>query len=326
MIRTVGAVAVIVCMMLVLSCKKQAVYAPVDFNRINAILEDNYNLSLFQAALQRTGMDDVLQQQAGPFTVFVPSDYAFSNLGISDRTGLFTRPYAWIQKIVNYHVIPGNYQLSKLPFQFNQELRSNAGKLFVTHWMKGNDTVYTVNGALVSLQDVTASNGRIQIIDKVLEPYVFDKISDAIRGDTITLFSEALRRSGLMDTLNGSGVFTVFAPSNDAMRRYGYDSIEQIRDAPPEELRTLCNYHISRDLHFVYDYILTTSGDESSERMLDDFSLSIKPVADAGSPGGYSGIHLAGPGNTTDVNIIRGDVLAGNGVFHIVDNVLRMTR
>lgn len=326
MIRTASLLVAIVCIMAGDSCKKQEIYAPVDFNRINAVLEDNYNLSLFLAALQRTGMNDVLQQQNGPFTVFVPSDYAFSILGISNRTDLFARPYSWIQKMVNYHVIPGNYQLSKLPFLFNQELQSGSGKLFVTHWMRGNDTVYTVNGALVSLQDINASNGKIQVIDKVLEPYVFDKISDAIKGDSLTLFSEALQRSGLMDTLSSSGIFTVFAPSNDAMRRYGYDSIEQVRSAPVEDLRTLCNYHICRNLHFIYDYILTTSGLSSSERMLDDFSLIIKPVADPGSPGGYSGIRVAGPGNTNDVNILRSDVLAGNGVFHIVDNVLRMTR
>jgi len=309
------------------SCDKQDVYRDIDYNRISAIVNDNYNLSIFRAALDRTGMDEYLQEQEGPFTVLVPSDDAFARAGINGTTALKARSSAWIGSTVNYHVLNGNYELSKFPYLINQEVNSRGGKVFVSRWIKGQDTVLAINGARVLLEDIPASNGRIQIINRVLEPYLHETLADAVTADTTTLFAEALRRSGLMETLRGEGPYTLFAPSNYAMRRYGYTSIQQVKEANQGTLRELCEFHIAVDRRFINDYILFIGDTHTgSQRMINTFTATVKLIANANEPGGFSGIRLAAPGNVTDVNVTRQDILAGNGVLHIVDDVLRLTR
>lgn len=311
------------------SCKKNSVFKPVDYNRISAIVNDNYNLSIFGAALDRTTMKQQLQEQAGPFTVLVPSDDAFKATGISTPTALKQRPLDWISKMTNYHIVNGQYDLNKFPFLINQELDAQGGKLYVSRWKKGEETIITVNGARVLLQDVPASNGRIQIINRVLEPYEHDKLADAITANTdITFFAEALRRSGLMEQLRSTASHTVFAPSNAAMQlETGYSSIQQLSAADPAELRAICEYHIAPDRRFVNDYILATgSTNTSSQRMINTYTVAINLIPNPSEPESFNSINLLGPGNQSPVLIKRQDILAGNGVLHVLDGVLKMTR
>jgi uncharacterized surface protein with fasciclin (FAS1) repeats len=300
--------------------------APVDNNLISLVVADNFNLSVFTAVLQRSGQYAKLKER-GPFTVLAPSDAAFEQAGYATPTAVATAEGAVINAIGRYHVLDGRYDLNKLPFQFNQELRSQGGKLYATRWVKGLDTVVTVNGARILSADAPASNGLVQVINRVLTPYLHDRLGDAVAAEqSITLFSEALKVSGLLATINGAGPFTIFAPSNVAMQNYGYATVQQIRNTDPEELKRFLRFHIILDRRFIYDYILSGDGiNPARQAMLDGNAISVQLVADNSQPGGYSGIVLRGPGNTADVNMLQQDLLAGNGVLHVIDDVLRST-
>lgn len=310
------------------ACKKQDVYREIDYNRISAIVKDNYNLSVFAAALDRTGMDETLQEEEGPFTALVPSDDAFARAGLADVAALKARSAAWVTSIVDYHIVPGRYELHKFPYLINQEVRTrNKGKLYVSRWVKGNNAVLTINGARVILQDMPASNGHLQIIDRVLEPYAHEVLADAVTADTITLFAEALRRSGLMEILRKEGPYTVFAPTNAAMQKAGYATIQQVKNTDPAVLRALCEFHICNDLRFINDYLLSIGASNTgSQRMINSFTATVTLLPDMQTPGEYRGITLRAPGNLTDIAVIRQDILAGNGVLHMVNDVLRLTR
>jgi uncharacterized surface protein with fasciclin (FAS1) repeats len=312
-----------------LSCKQNDVFIPKDYNKIPAILADNYNLSVFSAALDRTGLDEVLQKEEGPFTALVPSDDAFRDAGINNPNELRTRSAEWIGKLTNYHLLNGIYELQQFPYLINQEIRSRGGgRLYVSRWIKGRDTILTVNGARVVLKDVPASNGRIQIINRVLEPYQQDALADAIHTNTeVTLFAEALRRAGLMELLRTKGPYTVFVPNNAAMNAEGYASIQQLRETDPQILKALCEYHITEDRRFINDYVLST-GDTGvgSQRMLNTFTVTTTLIPDPRVPGDFIGITLQGPGNVSPIEVTRRDVLSGNGVLHVLDHVLRITR
>lgn len=301
--------------------------APVDSNLISQVISDNFNLSVFAAVLQRSGQYRNLKER-GPFTVLAPSDAAFGLAGYMDPGSVATTESSVISAIGHYHVLDGKYDLNKLPFQFNQELRSEGGKLYATRWVKGQDTVLTINGARVLSTDVPASNGLVQVINRVLTPYLHDKLSDAVAAEqSITLFSEALRVSGLLQTIDGTGPFTIFAPTNAAMQAYGLATVEQIRETDVELLKQLLRLHIIRDRRFIYDYILSDDGtNQAQQAMLDGNVISIQLVADESQPGGFSGITIRGPGNVSDVNLLKQDNLAGNGVLHVIDDVLRSSQ
>ncbi|TCC86311.1 fasciclin domain-containing protein [Pedobacter hiemivivus] len=299
-----------------------------DNNKINLVIADNFNLSAFSAALKRSGLDKSLQEGAGPYTALVPSDAAFTAAGYSGAVGVMTANPTIISRIANYHTLDGKYELNKLPFLFNQELRSRGGKLYATHWIKGQDTILTLNGSRVISKNIPASNGLIQVVDRVLTPYLHDLLGDAIAAEaSTTLFTQALRSSGLLQTINEAGPYTIFAPNNTAMQAIGYISIEQISNTNPTELKRFVNYHIVKDRRFIYDYILSTGPSNSSRQaMLDGNSVTMTLVPDESAVGSFKEITLRGIGNTTEVKLLKQDILSGNGVLHIIDGALRITQ
>ncbi|WP_167346199.1 fasciclin domain-containing protein, partial [Pedobacter ginsenosidimutans] len=133
--------------------------------------------------------------------------------------------------------------------------------------------------------------------------------------------------SGLLETINGTGPYTIFAPNNQAMQAMGYTSVEQIDNTDVEVLKRLVNYHIVKDRRFIYDYILSTgSSNTSRQAMLDGNSVTMTLTPDPGTPGSFNGITLRGIGNTTAIKLVKQDILAGNGVLHIIDGALRITQ
>ncbi|WP_316803157.1 fasciclin domain-containing protein [Pedobacter nototheniae] len=311
------------------SCSKdENKLSDYDNNKINLVIADNFNLSAFSAALKRSELDKKLQQGAGPYTILAPSDAAFSLAGYANPVSVLTANPTTISRIAYYHTLDGKYELNRLPFLFNQELRSRGGKLYATHWIKGKDTVLTINGSRIISQNIPASNGLIQVINRVLSPYLHDLLGDAASAESsITLFTQALKSSGLLETINEAGPYTIFAPNNQAMEAMGYTSLEQINNTDKEVLKRLVNYHIVKDRRFIYDYILSTgSTNTSRQAMLDGNSVSMILTPDPSAPGSFNGITLKGIGNTTNVKLVKQDILAGNGVLHIIDGVLRITQ
>ncbi|WP_255496360.1 fasciclin domain-containing protein [Mucilaginibacter sp. FT3.2] len=230
---------------------------------------------------------------------------------------------------MNYHILNGNYELNKLPFLFNQEIRSsNGGKLFVTHWVKGTDTVLPINGSRVLAQNIQAENGLIQVVNRVLEPYKYEQITDAITSDkNLSLFYQAIQRAGLTDVLNSKGPYSVFAPGNAAMVAYGFPTLAAVNQVDPAVLKALIRYHIVNERRFIYDYILSTgTTNQSQQSMSDGNQVKIQLIPDNTTPGSFSGISLQGTGNTAIVQLTKQDVLTGNGVLHTIDGVLKITQ
>ena len=299
-----------------------------DNNKINLVVADNFNLSAMSATLRRSGLDKPLQDGEGPFTLLAPSDLAFNNAGYGSALAVLGANGDVIARIAQYHTMDGKYELSKLPYLFNQELRSRGGKLFATHWIKGDDTVLTINGSRVLASNIPASNGLIQVINQVLAPYIHDRLGEAIAADKdITLFSQALKTSGVLETINGTGPFTIFAPNNTAMQARGYQTVDQILNTDPLQLKALVDYHVVRDRRFIYDYILSTGASNTTKQaMLNGNTVDIKLLADPQAPGSFNSISLRGIGNTSDISLVKRDILTGNGVLHVINGTLRITQ
>jgi len=116
------------------------------------------------AALQAAGYVDVLSN-AGPFTVFAPTNAAFAKLPKGTVEGLLQpESKADLRNILEYHVYVGKLEQSF--FKDGQLLgQVNGGK--VTMGVK--DGKVTVNGANI-VASVPCSNGIIHVIDAVLLP------------------------------------------------------------------------------------------------------------------------------------------------------------
>jgi len=114
------------------------------------------------AAVDAAGLSDTLAD-GGPFTVFAPTDEAFSKLPAGTVESLLADP-AKLSDILTYHVVPGRVtaaEVSQLQFATTVQgqdlaITSNGG--------------VSVGGANVVAADIEAGNGVIHVIDTVLVP------------------------------------------------------------------------------------------------------------------------------------------------------------
>ena len=150
-------------------------------------------LTAFSRALEMTELVTVLRE-AGAYTVFAPTDAAFAQMKAETRDGLFDDYYD-LSKVIKYHVVMGIYKAADLldvMFLKTMEgqrlaIRSSASdertseKLedgSAAHSYVVKDTVTStllesikVNGANITRADVSADNGVVHVIDKVLVPH-----------------------------------------------------------------------------------------------------------------------------------------------------------
>jgi uncharacterized surface protein with fasciclin (FAS1) repeats len=117
------------------------------------------------AALKAAGLVDTLKGK-GPFTVFAPTDDAFSKLPAGTVEGLLKpENKEKLKSILLYHVVSGDVTSAQVV------------KLSSAKTVEGRDVTITaeggtvlVNDAKVIKADVPASNGVIHVIDTVLLP------------------------------------------------------------------------------------------------------------------------------------------------------------
>ena len=117
------------------------------------------------AAVKAAGLVDTLKGP-GPFTIFAPTDEAFSKLPAGTLEDLLKpENKAKLQSILTYHVVPARV------------MAQDVVKLDSAKTVEGNNiTIKTANGrvmvdnANVVKTDVQASNGVIHVIDAVILP------------------------------------------------------------------------------------------------------------------------------------------------------------
>ncbi len=82
--------------------------------------------------------------------------------------------------------------------------------------------------------------------------FIYDK---AKNNPNFTIFAAGLERAGLVKFVNVSGLYTVFAPTNDAFQKFfkakGYNSIN---DVPVNDLFTILSFHIATNMWYYYDF------------------------------------------------------------------------
>jgi uncharacterized surface protein with fasciclin (FAS1) repeats len=104
-------------------------------------------------------------KEAGPYTVFAPSDEAFAKLPKGTVEDLLKpENKEKLGSILAYHVLSGKVMAADVKTMMAKT--ANGAELDI----KVSDAGVTVNGAKVVAADVKASNGVIHVIDTVLLP------------------------------------------------------------------------------------------------------------------------------------------------------------
>jgi uncharacterized surface protein with fasciclin (FAS1) repeats len=122
------------------------------------------------AAVKAAGLVDTLEGK-GPFTVFAPTNAAFSKLP-AGTVDMLVKPEnkAKLTKILTYHVVPGKLEASDLTD--GKKLKTVEGEQLTVKNSGGTVMLVDAKGGMstVTIPDVNQSNGVIHVVDTVLMP------------------------------------------------------------------------------------------------------------------------------------------------------------
>ena len=255
--------------------------------------------SLVSAVVQ-AGLLETLQGD-GPFTVFAPTDQAFTDAGI-DLAALDTpEGKQALSDILLYHVVGADVPAANVTDCMSATTVNGHPLSFTV-----GDSVM-VNGATVTAKDVPTSNGIIHVIDKVLTPTATP--NDIPRTAQCTTVHDSLVaavvQAELLETLQGDGPFTVFAPTDQAFADAGIDLAALDTPEGKQTLSDILLYHVVG---------ASVPAANVTECMTAD-AVNGQPLA-----------FTVGEGvMVNDANVTTADVATSNGIIHVIDKVLTPT-
>jgi len=129
-------------------------------------------------------------------------------------------------------------------------------------------------------------------------------IDTAVAAGSFKTLAAALTAAGLVDTLKGTGPFTVFAPTDDAFAKLPDGTVDALlKDMP--KLKGILTYHVVSGKVMAADVMKM---DGKSANTVNGAELKI---------GTQGGVKLNGT-----VHVTKTDIDCSNGVIHVVDSVL----
>ncbi|MEI6408624.1 MAG: fasciclin domain-containing protein [Bacteroidota bacterium] len=276
------------------------------------------------AAVLKTNLAGFLSDAALNGTVFAPTNDAFAQLPypFNDANGInsITDPktIATLRAIVQYHVLTGKRNAAQLTNgsynTYKNAATPNDNLLYVGR--SANNDVYLNGNVKVTAVDIQASNGVIHVINKVLFFPTQDILQIAAGNGGFTALVAAIKKTGLTGVVTlPQGNFTVFAPTDAAFAALpaplnNAANIKSITDqATIDLLRNVLRYHLIGARVFSADL----REGITAPTVLAGNNVSISLAG---------GAKVKGTGNSTGSNIVLTDLLARNGVIHVIDQVL----
>ena len=129
-----------------------------------------------------------------------------------------------------------------------------------------------------------------------------DIVQTAINAGNFTTLATALKTAGLVDALKGDGPFTVFAPTDEAFKNLPDGALDNLLK-DKEALKNVLLYHVvsgnvsSKDV-VTLDKATTLNGSDIKIKTTD------------------------GKVMINDADVTGADVMASNGIIHVIDKVL----
>jgi uncharacterized surface protein with fasciclin (FAS1) repeats len=271
-------------------------------NTISGIASRNTHLSDLVNALSKADLVDTLAG-TGPFTVFAPTNEAFGKVPSATLTYLLANTNTTpLTQVLEYHVASGDLLSTKLS---NGEKIKTLEGLSVTVSVEGSTV--KINDATVTQANINASNGVVHVIDSVLIPsnLYLPTIPVLATGDSdLSTLVQALTAADLVTTLEAAGPFTVFAPTNKAFSALPAGVLSAlIKPENKDKLVEVLKYHVASGEVLSTDLKngeqITTLEGQSVNVTIDGTSVKVN-----------------------DASVTQANVLATNGVVHIIDAVL----
>lgn len=131
-----------------------------------------------------------------------------------------------------------------------------------------------------------------------------DIVTTAVEAGSFKTLAAALKAAGLVETLQGKGPFTVFAPSDEAFARLPAGTVETLlKPENTPQLIAVLTYHVVPGKKMAADVVKTSAAVTVNGQRV-DFRVDGKDV------------------KVDQARVVKADIACSNGVIHVIDQVL----
>lgn len=138
-----------------------------------------------------------------------------------------------------------------------------------------------------------------------------DIVDNAVNAKNVTTVVGLVKQAGLVETLKGTGPFTVFAPNNDAFNAVPKDILNKV-SSNNDLLKTVLTYHVVPGTYTTAD-LRAMASDGMTVKTVQGGTLSFKMVNN-------NVVIVDATGHQTEIE--TADVISSNGVTHVIKSVL----
>jgi len=284
-----------------------------DKNVYNIVATDA-DFSNLKAAIDKAGLATTLQS-SGTFTVFAPSNAAFTAfLQANGFASLEQVPTATLKEILLNHVLSTEVKAAQVTTGYVSTLAKGAASSSrnLSMYINTSNGVKINGVSNVTKTDIDATNGVIHKVDAVIGlPTI---VTHATANPNFTTLVAALTRNDMpnfVSILSGTAnsPFTVFAPTNTAFSGLLTElNLSGLSAIPQATLENTLKYHVVAGAN-------VASTDLTNNMNVTTFQ------------GGKFTITTTGGAKITDAknrvsNIVATDVQCSNGIIHVIDKVI----
>ena len=150
-------------------------------------------------------------------------------------------------------------------------------------------------------KDAPAETTAMKAASEQAQP---DIVGVAVSAGQFNTLVAALKAADLVATLQSPGPFTVFAPTDEAFAKLPAGTVDDLLlPENKEKLTAILTYHVVAGKVLAADVVTLDSAE----------TVQGQAVAISASDAGV---------RVNDANVIKTDVMASNGVIHVIDTVL----
>jgi len=285
-------------------------------------------LSSLLTAVTDAGLATAVTTNAG-LTIFAPTNAAFT--AAASVIALLTA--SQVVDVLKYHVVPAvAYSTELTNNQVLPTLLGSTGASTLTV-AKGSSVTLKNNAgatkATVTLTDVLTTNGVVHVIDTVMvPPNLLTIVQTAQTTPTLSTLVAVLTTPAyapVLNTLNGNGPFTVFAPNDAAFNAATWVNTSKVADTT-----AVLQYHV------VPGRIFASNLNEGANFAVTALP-NVLPYSNLGSARTGAIVQVSknagtvkvtwyypGAGAMYQATVVAADVNCSNGVVHIIDKVLML--
>ena len=129
-------------------------------------------------------------------------------------------------------------------------------------------------------------------------------VETAVEAGSFKTLAAALTAAGLVDTMNGDGPFTVFAPTDEAFAKLPAGTVEELlKPENKDKLVDILTYHVVPGKVPAATAVTLKKADALNKK-----TIQVNKKKD--------GLFL------NDSKVVKTDIMASNGIIHVIDGVI----